>query len=157
MLKTIFSTNIENEWNDNMVDILQHNNVQESLHNKSVLLNKEKYNTIRNFFIEFISTKKYYEINTWRIVQLSKLLDMIGIKNYIINEDSWPDALYRPDNLIEMDLGGILGYIRKNKQTITCETFYKISDEHPGYTGHISISEFIINRIESENINIHNA
>jgi L-rhamnose mutarotase len=156
MLKTIFSSNVQNEWKDDMADLLQYSNVQENLNDKSVLLNKHKYNTIRNFFAEFISTRKYYEIEIWRFIELSKILDMLGIKNYIINEDRWPDTLNETDNLINMSETGMTGYVFENKKTIKHETQNRIDDLHPGYTGHIDIADFIIKYIENENTNIHN-
>ena len=156
MVKTIFSTNIENEWNDSMVNMLQHSNLQENINNKSLLLNKHKYDTIRNFFAEFISTMKYYEIAIWRATQLSKILTNLGIKNYIINEDIWPEDVPKPNNLIELHPNGIFAYVVETNQTIYSDTSGKITDWHPSYDGHISISNFILNFIQNENINIHN-
>ncbi len=154
--KTIFLTNIENEYSDEMKNILQYNNVQESLQNKNVILNKENYNTIRNFFVEYISTGKYYERSIWRIIQLSNILKSIGITSYIINEDTWPMYLDKPSNLIEMHPIGITGYVGENKKTIFYDTKGMIDDSHPSYDGHIDIANFIINYIKNENINIYN-
>ena len=53
-------------------------------------------------------------------------------------------------HLIEMDLNGMTGYIVKNKKTIYHETFRKIDDTHPSYSGHIDISNYIINFIRNE-------
>jgi hypothetical protein len=155
--KTIFVTNIEKEWDESMKDTLRYVNAQENLNDKELILNESKYNLIRKFFTEFINTQKYYERAIWRIVELSKLLLSLGIKNYILNEVSWPENLSKPFNLIEMHPNGITGYIGLNKQTITNATNGKIDDAHPSYEGHDDISNYIINFIKNETINIHNA
>ena len=149
-LKTIFVSNIEKEWDKSMKDTLRFINVQENLNDKELVLNESKYNLIRDFFVEFISTEKYYERSIWRIVELSKVLSLMGIKNYIINESKWPEYLNKPYNLIEMDSNGIQGYISKNKKTILHETNGKVDDTHPGYSGHIAIADMIIKFIENE-------
>lgn len=147
-LKTIFATNIQKEWNEELANSLKYTNLQENIGNKSLILNKNIYNLIRNFFSEFIATEKYYEVGLWRLVTFSNLLSNIGIKNVIVNENYWPVALDKPDNLIEMHEGGISGYIINYKQTIKYETSSEIDDTHPGYTGHISIANHIIKYIE---------
>ena len=148
--KTIFVSNVEKEWDASMKDTLRYINAQQNLDDKELILNDYKYNLIRGFFSEFISTNKYYERSVWRIVELSKLLSYIGIKNYIINEITWPEFLNKPDNLIEMMGGGIQEYIFKHKKTIYHETMAKIDDSHPGYSGHIDISNYIVNFIQNE-------
>jgi hypothetical protein len=148
--KTIFVSNVEKEWDISMKDTLRFINVQENLNDKELVLNESKYNLIRDFFVEFISTEKYYERSIWRIVELSKLLSFIGIKNYIINETFWPVYLNKPNNLIEMGTNGIQGYMVKNKETILHETFGKVEDTHPGYSGHISIADMIIKFIKNK-------
>jgi hypothetical protein len=148
--KTIFVSNIEKEWDVSMKDTLRYVNAQENLNDKELILNDYKYNLIRGFFSEFISTNKYYERSVWRIVELSKLLSFIGIKNYIINEAKWPEYLDKPNNLIEMDLDGMYEYMIKSKKTIYHETAGKIDDMHPSYSGHIDISNYIINFIRNE-------
>ena len=97
--KTIFVSNIEKEWDVSMKDTLQYINAQENLNDKELILNDYKYNLIRGFFSEFISTEKYYERGVWRIVELSNLLSLMGIKNYIINEAKWPEYLDKHNNL----------------------------------------------------------
>jgi len=150
--KTIFATNVEKEWDVSMKDTLKYISAQEHLNDKELILNESKYNLIREFFAEFITTKKYYERGVWRIVELSKLLSSIGIKNYIINEIFWPEYLDKPNNLIEMiSNNGIAGYVWYNKKTIYHETAGTIDDKHPGYTGHIDIANHIINFIKDEN------
>ena len=150
--KTIFISNVENEWDASLKDTLKYINAQENLNDKEVVLNESKYNAIRGFFAEFITTKKYYERGVWRIVELSKLLSSIGIKNYIINEIHWPEYLDKPNNLIEMiSNNGIAGYVWHNKKTIYHETSGKIDDKHPGYSGHIDIANHIINFIKDGN------
>jgi len=153
--KTIFVTNIEKEWDESMKDTLKYVNAQENLNDKELILNESKYNLIRKFFTEFINTQKYYERAIWRIVEISKLLLSLGIKNYILNEVSWPENLSKPFNLIEMHPNGMTGYIGLNKQTITHDTNNKIEDGHPSYIGHESIANFIINFIKNENTNIY--
>jgi hypothetical protein len=153
--KTIFVSNIEKEWDISMKDVLQYTNGQENLNNKELTLNEYKYNLIRGFFAEFINTQKYYERAIWRIVEISKLLLSLGIKNYILNEVRWPENLSKPFNLIEMHPNGMTGYIGLNKQTITYDTNNKIEDGHPSYIGHESIANFIINFIKNENTNIY--
>jgi len=149
--KAIFSSNVEKEWDISMKDTLKYINAQENLNDKEVVLNESKYNSIRGFFAEFISTKKYYERAVWRIVELSKLLSSLGIKNYIINEIFWPKYLDKPNNLIDMiSDNGMAGYVWNNKKTIYHETSGKVDDKHPGYSGHIDIADYIINFIENE-------
>jgi hypothetical protein len=149
-LKTIFTSNIEDDWHTSKKNTLNYINAQENLNDKELVLNESKYNLIRGFFAEFISTEKYYERDVWRIVEFSKLLLLMGIKNYIINESWWPRHLDKPNNLIEMDIGGVTSYIRKNKETIQYATNNKIDDTHPSYEGHKSISNYIINFIEND-------
>lgn len=148
--KTIFVTNVIKEWDITLKDTLRYINAQQNLDDKELILNDYKYNLIRGFFSEFISTEKYYERGVWRIVQLSNVLSLMGIKNYIINETTWPEFLNKPDNLIEMMSGGIQEYIYKHKKTIYHETMGKIDDYHPGYLGHIDISNYIVNFIQNE-------
>ena len=78
-------------------------------------------------------------------------------RDYIINEIEWPQYLNKPDNLIEMHNNGLTGYLYNNKQTITNATNGEIDDMHPSYEGHDDISNYIINFIKNETINIHNA
>ena len=154
--KTIFSTDIEKEYLDKYKDVLQYNNGQESLKNRNVVLNKENYNTIRNFFAEYISTGKYYERSVWRILQISNILKSMGIDVYIINEDIWPTFLVKPSNLIEIHNNGMYGYVIENKKTIFSDTKGLIDDSHPSYDGHIGIADVIIKFIENANINLYN-
>ena len=154
--KTIFSTNIEKEYLDEYKYVLEYNNGQKSLKNRNVILNKENYNTIRNFFADFISTGKYYERSVWRILQISNILKSMGIDVYIINEDIWPTFLVKPSNLIEMDSKGMTGYVSKNRKTIFHDTKGLINDSHPSYDGHIDIADVIVKFIENANTNLHN-
>jgi hypothetical protein len=155
--KTIFLSNVEKEYSEDLKNVLQYTNAQENLKNQNLILDKTKYDTIRNFFIEFISTEKYYERSVWRVVQISEILNFMGIKSYILNEDCWPEFLDKPSNLIEMHSNGMTGYVNENKKTIFYDTKGLIDDSHPSYDGHIDISKFVTNHIENENINIHNA
>ncbi len=155
--KTIFISNIEKEWDENCYNVLQYTNAQESIKDKNILLSESKYNTIRNFFAEFINTKKYYERSIWMFIELSKILTSIGVRNYLLNEDVWPDGISKPNNLIEMHDRGITGYLNSNKKTIYHKTNGLIDDFHPNYEGHDDIAEFILNFIENENIDLYNA
>lgn len=154
--KTIFLTNIEKEYSEDTKNALQYNNGQESLKNKNVILNKENYNSIRNFFAEYVSTGKYYERSVWRVIQLSNILKSMGVDVYIINEDIWPPFLDKPSNLIEMHLNGMTGYVNQNRKTIFYDTKGLIDDSHPSYDGHLDIANIIIEFIKNENINLHN-
>lgn len=154
--KTIFATNVSDEYSPEMEDVLQYTNGQENLKDTNLKLNKTKYDTIRNFFSEFISTNKYYERSIWRIIQLSILLKQMGITSYIINEDIWPMYIEKPHNLIEIHRRGMIGYVMDNKKTIYHNTNGSIIDYHPSYDGHSDIADFILNFINNENINIHN-
>jgi hypothetical protein len=40
----------------------------------NLILNKKKYELIRDFFAEFISTEKYYEREIWRFIQIGNIL-----------------------------------------------------------------------------------
>lgn len=153
--KTIFVTNIENEYSDGLKNVLQYTNGQENLNEKNLELNKMKYDTIRNFFGEFISTQKYYERSIWRILKISDILKKLGIKVFILNEDTWPMYLEKPGFLMEMDERGIMGYIYKNNKTIYADTGGKIEDYHPSYDGHKEIAKFVIDKIKNEDTNIH--
>ena len=153
--KTIFISNIKNEYSDNLKNVLQYTNGQENLNEKNLELNKTKYDAIRNFFSEFISTQKYYERSIWRILHISNVLKKLGIKVFLLNEDTWPMYLEKPEFLMEMDERGIMGYIYKNNKTIYSDTGGKIDDHHPSYDGHEEIAKFVIDKIKNEDTNIH--
>lgn len=155
--KTIFASNVVNEYTSESADMLQYTNGQENIKDNSLSLNKFRYDTIRNFFSEFISTGKYYERSIWRILEFSKLMKSMGISSYIINEDIWPMYIPKPANLIEMHDRGMYGYVFENNKTIFHDTNGAIEDWHPSYDGHIDIANFILNFINDENTNIHNA
>ncbi len=154
--KTIFATNVADAYTSEMENVLQYTNGQENLNDTTLKLNKTKYDTIRNFFSEFISTEKYYERSIWRIIELSKLLRKMGITSYIINEDIWPMYIPKPDNLIEIHNRGMYGYVIDNKKTIYHDTNGGIVDYHPSYDGHNAIATFILNFIKNEDTNIYN-
>lgn len=153
--KTIFANNFLKEYDIDSENVLQYINAQTDLKNNSLKLNKLKYDSIRNFFSEFVLTEKYYERSVWRIIEFTNLLKSIGIKSYIINEDIWPIYLPKPDNLIEIHPNGMFGYVITSSKTIYSDTKGKIEDLHPSYDGHIDIANFILNHIENENTNIH--
>ena len=155
--KTIFTTNIIEEYSSEKENMLQYINGQEDLNHKSLFLDKLKYDTLRNFFLEFISTGKYYERSIWRIVEISKLMKSMGLNSYILNEDSWPMYMPKPNNLIEMHAAGMFGYVFNNNKTICSDTNGEIRDWHPSYDGHSDIAEFILKFIKNENTDLHNA
>ena len=155
--KTIFTTNIIEEYSSEKENMLQYINGQEDLNHKSLFLDKLKYDTLRNFFLEFISTGKYYERSIWRIVEISKLMKSMGLTSYIINEDSWPMYMPKPDNLMEIHAAGMFGYVFHNNKTICSDTNGEIRDWHPSYDGHNDIAEFILKFIKNENTDLHNS
>jgi hypothetical protein len=155
--KTIFTSNIKDEYSIEKENMLQYTNGQENTKDKSLVLNKLKYDTIRNFFSEFLSTGKYYERSIWRIIEFSKLLKLMGVTSYIINEDIWPMYIPKPDNLMEMHVGGMFGYVASNNKSIYYDTNGTISDWHPSYDGHIDIANFILNFINNADTDLHNA
>lgn len=155
--KTIFVNNFTKEYDAESESVLQYINAQSDLKNNSLKLNKFKYDTIRNFFHEFLLTEKYYERSVWKIVQFSNLLKSIGITSYILNEDIWPTYLPKPQNLIEMHPKGMLGYVVQSGKTIHSDTNGRIKDWHPSYDGHIDIANFILNFIKNEDTDLHNA
>jgi len=139
-LKPIFVTSLLKEYRKESENIL-----------------KTKYDTIRNFFSEFIMTEKYYERSIWRIVEFTKILKSMGITTYIINEDIWPKYLSKPTNLKEIHPRGMYGFVDELNLTIYADTNGWIKDWHPSYDGHIDIANFIINFIKNETTNIHNS
>ena len=152
--KTIFFSNIEDEYENINPSLLKHSNIEEDVENEELVLTKEKYDLIRNFFLEFVYTKKHYEREIWRIVQIANNLKNVGTKVFLINEDVWPDYMEKPDFLINTTSHSLVSYVINNKNTITYDTNNQINDNHPSYDGHINISKFIINHIE--NTNLHN-
>jgi len=155
--KVVFPTDIQKEWDGSQENVLNYSNGQESYGETTLKLDEVKYNTIRNFFTEFISLNKYYERTIWRIVEMVKVLRNIGFQIYIINEDMWPMYLLKPSFQIEMHERGIYGYCASNKKTIFYDTNKMINDWHPSYSGHEMISNSIIEFIKNENTNIHNS
>jgi len=156
-LKPIFVTSLLKEYRKESENILKYVNSQEDLKNNNLKLNKTKYDTIRNFFSEFIMTEKYYERSIWRIVEFTKILKSMGITTYIINEDIWPKYLSKPTNLMEIHPRGMCGFVDELNLTIYADTNGWINDWHPSYDGHINIANFIINFIKNETTNIHNS
>ena len=122
---------------------------------KNLKVTKEKYELIQDFFTEFIITKKFYERQIWRFIQLSDFLISLGFNVYMIHEDYWPSTYDRPKNLISIGEDGLLQKIIKDKQTILHDTKGEIEDFHPSYDGHMSIAESILNFI-NENPNLYN-
>ncbi len=154
--KTIFNANITEEYEKINPLLLTYTNSEEDINNENLKLSKEKYETIRNFFADYVSTGKYYEREMWRLVEIGKILKAKTDFVFIINESIWPDSLNKPDFLIDLDGYASIGeMLNKMGKTIKHETNGSIIDLHPGFTGHLAIAEKIINHIE--NINIHNS
>lgn len=149
--KTIFSTNVIDDYK-NVGKYVLMGNVKDD--DKSLIIGETKYNLIKNFFEEFIHGGKYYERECWRFCQISKIIENLGVKVYLLNEDSWSNYVNKPYNLISLNDIGMLEFIIRNKLTILHETNGKIKDYHPGYKGHEVISQKIIEKIE--NINLYN-
>lgn len=151
--RTVFSTNIVKDYEDGGENVLLTSTGETS--KKNLKLTKTKYELIKDFFGEFISTRKYYERQIWRFIQLSDFLISLGFKVYMIHEDYWPSTYDRPKNLITIGDDGLLQKIIKNKETILHDTNGEIEDFHPSYDGHMSIAESILKRI-NENTTLYN-
>jgi len=150
--KTIFSTNIKNDYEDGGETTLLHSTSGDNTDN--LKLSKNKYETIRNFFTEFVSTKKYYEVQIWRLIQIYNILESLGFNVYIIHEDYWPTTCIKPKNLISTSDDGLLQQIIRDGETILQDTNGRIIDYHPSYKGHETIAKNILKKI-NENINLH--
>jgi hypothetical protein len=153
--KTIFTSNIFEEYSENNENMLFYTNGQESLNDPNVKLNKVKYDNIRNFFLEFVSTGKFYERDIWRFIKFIDIFNKLNLKIYLINEGKWPMYLKKPKYLINVGDDGMHGYTLSNKKTIFHDTNGKIDDKHPSYGGHEILADLIINFIKNENTNIH--
>lgn len=153
--KTTYTANFSEEWDNSKSNVLQYINSQESIDDVGLKLNKFTYDTIRTFFAEFISTKKYYEKSVWQIVELVKTFRLMGYNICIINMSEWPEFLDKPEFLFEIDNKSMYQYCLDNKKTIRNATFGNIDDYHPSYEGHQDIANFIIKCIDNEVINLH--
>lgn len=152
--KTVFSTNIVKEYENGGEDALTFSTGETN--KKELKLTKEKYNLIKYFFTEFLSTKKYYERQIWRFIKISNFLTSLGFQVYLIHEDYWPAMYEKPKNLISTSEDGILQKVIRDKHTIMHDTNSVIIDYHPSYDGHLSIAESILKHI-NENSNLYNA
>jgi len=142
---TVFSGNIVKEYEDGgETTLLYSNNGNNS---ENLKLSKQKYQLIRDFFAEFISTKKYYEREVWRFIEVSKILTNLGFNVYLIHEDYWPEVYDKPKNLISESNEGIYKEMVLGGFTILQETKGTIGDYHPSYAGHLKIGETIIKNI----------
>ena len=151
--KTVFTTNIVRDFENGGEDALTFSTGETN--KKGLKLNKEKYDLIKYFFTEFISTKKYYERQVWRFIKLYEFLTSLGFQIYIIHEDYWPSMYEQPKNLITTSEDGILQKIIRDKHTIMHDTNSLIVDYHPSYDGHLAIAESILKHI-NENTNLYN-
>ena len=152
-LKTIFTTNLLKEYEKGGEDALIFSTTD--INSKNLKLTKSKYQLIKDFFGEFITTKKYYDRQIWRFIKLSDFLISLGLNVFIIHEDYWPSMYEEPKNLISNDKEGILQKMIKDKKTIKHDSNGVIIDWHPSYDGHISIGNDIIKFI-NENTNLYN-
>lgn len=151
--KTVFSTNIIKDYEDVGEDALTLTIGKTGKTN--LKLTKQKYNLIKDFFTDFISTKKYYERQIWRFIKLSDFLISLGFDVYMIHEDYWPNMYKQPKNLISTSEEGWSRKVLKDKHTILHDTNGGIVDYHPSYDGHMSMAESILNFI-NENPNLYN-
>lgn len=154
-LKTIFTSNIEKEFEDVNPALLTYSNIQENIGNEELILTKKKYETIRNFFLEFVYTGKHYEREIWRLVQIANNLINQGVNVYLINLDILPDYVIKPEFLIKIPHNCLNAFVFKTKNTITFDTNNRIDDNHPSYNGHNEIAKYIIKHIEDTNL--HNS
>ena len=154
-LKTIFVDNILKEYEDGGEDTLLYTNTGQYLRNENLKLSKRKYELIREFFSEFIVTKKYYEREVWRFIKISEILSNLEIKVFILHEDYWPQPQEKMSNLITIGENGLLEYIIDKKYTIMHDTKGAIIDFHPSYDGHVAIGENILKHI-NENTDLYN-
>lgn len=154
-LKTIFNANITEDYEKINPLFLTYTNSEEDIGNEEMRLSKEKYDIIRGFFIDFVITGKYYEREMWRLVGIANIIKTITNNVFIINEDTWPNYLKKPDFLIGMgEYVSMQQLMQRTGKTIKHETNGVINDYHPGFTGHVAIAEKILSHFE--NINLYN-
>jgi hypothetical protein len=151
--KTIFSGNIVKEYEDGGETTLTHS--CHHLNFENLKLTKQKYQLIKDFFGEFISTKKYYERQIWRFIQICDILVSTGFNVFVIHEDYWPEIYKKPKYVISTSDDGLLQQIIRDKETILHDTNGKINDFHPSYKGHATIAKSILKKI-NENTNLYN-
>jgi hypothetical protein len=151
--RTIFSANISKDYEDVGEDALTLRLGKTDKRN--LKLTKEKYDLIKNFFVDFITTKKYYERQVWRFIKLSDFLISLGFNVYLLHEDYWPEMYEKPKYLISTSDEGWSKKVLKDKHTILHDTNGKIVDYHPSYDGHMSIAESILKFI-NENTTLYN-
>jgi len=151
--KTIFSANISKDYEDVGEDALTLTVGKTGKTN--LKLTKEKYELIKDFFVDFITTKKYYEREVWRFIKLSDFLISLGFNVFLIHEDYWPDMYEKPKYLISTSDEGWSKKVLKDKHTILHDTNGKIVDYHPSYDGHMSIAQSILKFI-NENTTLYN-
>lgn len=114
------------------------------VNNYNLILNKKKYELIRDFFSEFISTERYYERELWRFIQIGNILTALGFNICLIHLDKWPDNIEKPEYLISSTNDGLGSEISKKGLNIFKDTKGIINDYHPSYDGHTYIAEKII-------------
>ena len=115
----------------------------EKIHD-NLILNKKKYELIKDFFSEFISTEKYYEREMWRFIQIGNILTNLGFNICMIHQDIWPYNIEKPHYLISSCNDGFGNDINQKGLNIFKDTKGMINDYHPSYGGHLYIAEEII-------------
>lgn len=118
----------------------------------NLILNKKKYELIRDFFSEFISTEKYYEREIWRFIQIGNILTFLGINICMIHLDRWPLNTEKPEYLISSSNDGLGNEINQKGLSIFKDTKGIIPDYHPSYSGHVYIAEEIIKYFKKNDI-----
>ena len=130
---------------------IPHQSNPEKTHD-NLILNKKKYELIRDFFSEFISTEKYYEREIWRFIQIVNILTFLGINICMMHLDRWPLNTEKPEYLISTSDDGLGNEIKNKGLSIFKDTNGMINDYHPSYSGHEYIAEGIIKYLEKNNI-----
>jgi hypothetical protein len=118
----------------------------------NLILNKKKYELIRDFFSEFISTEKYYDREIWRFIQIGNILTFLGINVCMIHLDRWSLNTEKPEYLISASDDGLGNEIKNKGLSIFKDTNGMINDYHPSYSGHEYIAEEIIKYLKKNNI-----
>jgi lysophospholipase L1-like esterase len=118
----------------------------------NLILNKKKYELIRDFFSEFISTEKYYDREIWRFIQIGNILTFLGINVCMIHLDRWSLNTEKPEYLISASDNGLGNEIKNKGLSIFKDTNGMINDYHPSYSGHEYIAEEIIKYLKKNNI-----
>ena len=155
-LHPLFANRFTKDYEDGgklrLITNIEHtSNPEETDYN--LILNKKKYELIRDFFAEFVSTEKYYEREIWRFIQIGNILTSLGINICMIHLDKWPYNTEKPEYLISSSNDGLGNEIYKKGLSIFKDTKGMIPDYHPSYSGHAYIAEKIIEYVIKKQIN----